>query len=234
VGGKSAAGLRLNWNRPKTRLIEYSRKWGNWEKAFEHRSAEQSRRWNGEGASISRARSFRRRRSSGSCQECSHAEGQNPRHRLPTSRSPSTASPSSNRPCATSTSRPWSRSRWRKRRLESCRCCHDPGRRPGRESSRLPTSAVDKTRADHRPGSDVRAGGVENGGRLDRGESNDRARPAFRSLRRAGRVPALGNGAPGTSALYCACGGCWRGLGAEPSRRRSGAWAARARAAWGV
>jgi hypothetical protein len=38
----------------------------------------------------------------------------------------------------------------------------------------------------------VRAGGVENGGRLDRGESNDRARPAFRSLRRAGRALPLG------------------------------------------
>lgn len=61
-GGKPAAGLRLNWNRPKTRVIEYSRKRRNWEKAFERRSAEQSRRWNGEGASTFRVRSFRRRR----------------------------------------------------------------------------------------------------------------------------------------------------------------------------
>ena len=54
--------------------------------------------------------------------------------------------------------------------------------------------AVDKARAAHRPGSDVRAGGVENGGRLDRGEFNDRAQASIsaRTIRRSTRqVPCM-------------------------------------------
>ena len=64
----------------------------------------------------------------------------------------------------------------------------------------------------------MRAGGVETERGLITGGANDRARPAFRSLRRAGRVPPLGNGAPRTSALYwLADAAAGRGLGAEPS-----------------
>ena len=58
----TAVGLVLNWNGPKTGVTEYRRKWRDWEKAFELAWAKRSRRWNGEGAFISRARSFQRRR----------------------------------------------------------------------------------------------------------------------------------------------------------------------------
>ena len=40
--------------------------------------------------------------------------------------------------------------------------------------------------AAYRPGSGARAAGIENGGRLDRGESNHRARLAFKGLSPAG------------------------------------------------
>jgi len=58
AGGWFAAELE----RAEDRSDRYWRKLRNWGKAFGHGSAEQSRRWSGEGAFISRARSFQRRR----------------------------------------------------------------------------------------------------------------------------------------------------------------------------
>ena len=87
---------------------------------------------------------------------------------------------------------------------------------------------VYETRPAPRPGGCVRAGGVENGGRLDRGGFNDRAPPAFRSLRRAGRVPPLGMEREGRQpfiALAVAAGAVW-----VRSLRPLLPWAARARA----